>query len=122
MEFFVEIEKSEFDIETLQTQLQIATLPVYCASINTVMADAGNKGEIYCLWGQFDVSREPIKNGVRFALLNCPHALAWTVAYHAQRNQLVLHCTIDDKEEAEEFIESIEQFMSDWALGLENHL
>jgi hypothetical protein len=118
MEFFAELEKNELDIEALRGQLQIATLPVHCESIHTVISDNGNKGEIYCVWGQFTVSREPIRNGVRFALLNCPHALAWTVAYHAERKMLVVHCTIDDRTEADEFVESIEQFVSDWATGL----
>lgn len=122
MEFFEEIEKHEIEIEALRDQLQIASLPVYCKSIDTVVSDYGTKGEIYCVWGQFTVSREPIRNGVRFALLNCPHALAWTVAYHAKRNTLVVHCTIDDREEEHDFVESIENFVSDWALGLKHAL
>ena len=54
--------------------------------------------------------------------VNCPHALAWTVAYHAKKKAIVIHCTIDDREEDEEFLETIEQFVSDWALGLKNAL
>ena len=122
MEFFKEIKKNPIDIEALRSQLQIATLPIHCKSIDTVISVARNKGEIYCVWGQFTISREPIKNGVRFALLNCPHALTWTVTYHAKRETLVVHCTIDDREEDQDFVESIEQFVSDWALGLENAL
>lgn len=119
MEFFEEIEHNGIDIEALRAQLQIARLPVHCNSIATVISDTGAKGEIYCVWGQFAVSREAIRNGVRFALLNCPHALAWTVAYHADRRKLVVHCTIDDQQAEQEFVESIQQFVSDWALGLE---
>lgn len=122
MEFFEEIQKNEVDIDELRAQLQIATLPIHCKSINTVISDGESKGEIYCVWGQFTVSRESIRNGVRFALLNCPHALAWTVSYHAKRKALVVHCTIDDREEDQEFVDSIEQFVSDWALGLDNAL
>ena len=118
MEFFEEIAKKQIEVEALKNQLQIATLPVYCQSIDKVLSDNGNKGEIYCLWGQFSVSREPIRNGVRFALLNCPHALAWTVAFHENKQALVVHCTIDDREEEQEFVESIEHFVSDWAQGL----
>lgn len=119
MEFFEEIENREIEVEWLRDQLRIENLPVLCKSIDTVISDNGIKGEIYCVWGEFTVSREPIKNGVRFALLNCPHALAWTVAYHANRKTRVVHCTIDDREEDQEFVESIKQFVSDWALGLE---
>ena len=118
MEFFGNIEKNDIDIEALRDQLQIATLPVHCKSIDTVIADNGNRGEIYCVWGQFTVSRAPIRNGVRFALLDCPHALAWTIAYHAKQKTLVVHCTIDDQEEDQEFVKSIEQFVSDWGQGL----
>jgi hypothetical protein len=118
MEFFRDIEHKEIDVESLKRLLQIANLPAHCHSIDTVISDSGNKGEIYCAWGQFTVSREPIKNGVRFSLRNCPHALAWTIAYHARLNSIVIHCTIDDREESEEFIETIEQFVSDWASGL----
>jgi hypothetical protein len=118
MEFFAEIEQNEIEIEVLRDRLQIATLPGHCKSIDTVICDDGNRGEIYCIWGQFSVSREPIRNGVRFALLDCPHALAWTVAYHAKRRTLVVHCTIDDREEERDFVESIERFVSDWAFGL----
>jgi hypothetical protein len=122
MEVFAEIEKTEIEVEALRDHLQIATLPVHCKSIDTVIYDNGNRGEIYCVWGQFTISREPIRNGVRFALLNCPHALAWTVAYHAERKTLVVHCTIDDREGEQDFVESIEQFVSDWAVGLRHLL
>lgn len=122
MEFFEEITAADIDIELLQQRLQIATMPDYCESIDKVLSDQGSTGEIYCLWGQFTVSRDAIKNGVRFALLNCPHALAWTVAFHAQRRQLVVHCTIDDRDEAPEFVETIEMFVAEWAAGLKQRL
>ena len=118
MEFFQELRLPALDVGVLQDSLRIATLPDHCASIDRVMSDQGDRGEIYCLWGQFRVSREPICKGVRFSLLNCPHALAWTVAYHAWREKLVIHCTIDDRETDPEFAESIEQFLSDWSAGL----
>jgi len=122
MEFFKEIEKIDITVDALKSQLQIATLPVHCKSINNIISDNGNYGEIYCVWGQFTVSREVIRNGVRFALLNCPHALAWTVALHTNRNTIIIHCTIDNQQENEEFVESIEQFVSDWKIGLEHWL
>ncbi len=120
MEFFEEIEESVLDIVALKTLLQISTLPSHCRSIDSVVSEDQNGGEIYCLWGQFNVSRELIKNGVRFALLNCPHALAWTITYHEDRAMLLVHCTIDDREVDTEFSESILLFMSDWRIGLSN--
>lgn len=118
MEFFEEIERQDVSIEALKDHLQISTLPNLCRSIDSVISGNHDAGQIYCVWGQFDVSREAIRNGVRFALLDCPHAFAWTITYHDDRNKLVVHCTIDDREEDEEFIETIREFAADWSRGL----
>ena len=120
MEFFSDINNIGIEVNDLQALLTMDKLPVYCASIDTLISQQDeSKAEIYCVWGQFSVSRELIRNGVRFALLNCPHALAWTIAYHEKLGSVVVHCTIDDREEETEFIETIEQFVDDWASGLE---
>ena len=122
MKFFEEIERQGVNIDSLKGLLQISALPNLCRSIDTVISDKHNVGEIYCVWGQFNVSREVIRNGVRFALLDCPHAFTWTITYHEGRNMLVVHCTIDDQEEDEEFIETIREFTADWSCGLGNAL
>lgn len=122
MEFFEEIEMQTMDVEALKNLLQISALPTHCRSIDSVVSDQHNVGEIYCVWGQFNVSREVIRNGVRFALVDCPHAFAWTITYHEGRNMIVVHCTIDDQEEDEEFIETIREFATDWSCGLGNAL
>ena len=118
MEFFEELERQEVDIGAIKDLLRISTLPSYCSSIDSVISENHNAGEIYCIWGQFKVSREEIRNGVRFALLDCPHALAWTITFHEDRDRLIIHCTIDDQEEGKEFIGSIQEFVSDWGIGL----
>ena len=118
MEFFAQIERHNLDIENLKHRLQIASLPQHCSAISTANAVSDTAGDIYCIWGQFDVSREVIRFGVRFALLNCPHALAWTITYHDDLSMLVVHCIIDDREVDEEFAESIEAFIADWETGL----
>lgn len=122
MEFFEEIERPGVNVEALQDLLSIASLPHHCRSIDAVISDQRTAGVIYCVWGQFDISREVIRNGVRFALLDCPHAFAWTVTYHAERNMLVVHCTINDRQEDEDFVESIREFVADWRSGLDNAL
>ena len=123
MEFFAQLTNQVICVDGLAERLTISSLPVLCASIDSVLSQSSeNEGEIYCLWGQFNVARERIRNGVRFTLLNCPHALAWTVTYHASTQEVVIHCTIDKREEEEEFVESIQQFMADWAEGLEASL
>jgi len=123
MEFFAEIENKSVSAEHVYEQVTIDRLPELCASIDSVVSIQSQRvGEIYCVWGQFQVSREKIRNGVRLALLNCPHALAWTVAAKKEEGVVVVHCTIDDKQAEIEFIETIKQFVSDWAQGLKMEL
>ena len=122
MEFFAEIENQAANAERIQQLVTIARLPELCASIDSVLAMHSERdGEIYCVWGQFQLSRERIRNGVRLALLNCPHALAWTIAVKGE-SAVVVHCTIDDREAEDEFVETIEQFVADWAQGLRSAL
>ena len=119
MEFFAEIDIQAVTAEQIYELITIARLPELCASIDSVVSTQSERiGEIYCIWGQFQVSRERIRNGVRIALLNCPHALAWTVAAKTEESVVVVHCTIDDAEAENEFIESIEEFVNDWKQGL----
>jgi len=119
MEFFAKIENRNIDAQTLFERLTIEVLPEYCPSIDKVLSLSSSfSGEIYTMWGQFEVSRERIRNGVRFAFLNCPHAFVWTIAAHEQPGVLVIHCTIDKEEEDKEFVESIQQFVTDWAESL----
>ncbi|MCB1755095.1 MAG: hypothetical protein KDJ38_06215 [Gammaproteobacteria bacterium] len=123
MEFFAELTGQNTETELLQELLTIKRLPEFCPLIDTVLSiQSPEKGEIYCLWGQFLVSRQMIRNGVRFALLNCPHALAWTITVHDDSRTIVIHCTINGKHEAQEFVESIEQFVEAWAEGLQRGL
>jgi hypothetical protein len=122
MEFFQEICRSDLDVNYLKSILTIRKLPELCDSINTVIKDNGSEGEIYTVWGQFTVKRDPIVNGMRFTLNTCPHAFAWTITWHEERNKVVVHCTIDKTEHDPDFIDSIEQFAKDWAAGLKNSL
>lgn len=119
MEFFREV-PMRCDVERLQQNLTIANLPHFCSEIGEVLSEDGEAGEIYCLWGSFQVHRECIKGGVRFSLSNCPNALAWTVTsglapYPAHT---VVHCTINRREHDPDFIESIELFVDEWEAGL----
>jgi hypothetical protein len=119
MEFFAQIPTHNVSADTLSDRLRIATLPAFCASIDTVLSEISeSEGEIYCLWGQFQVARQRLKKGVRFALLNCPHALAWTITCHQDGSLITVHCTIDKPQEDEDFVESIRLFVADWAAGL----
>jgi hypothetical protein len=73
-------------------------------------------GEIDCLWGQFAVHREHIRDGLRFTLPDCPNALAWTTT--VAPDGTLIHCTINRSEQDSDFIASIEDFVADWPRGL----
>jgi hypothetical protein len=78
MEFFATADVRA-SVADLQRRLTIGDLSHWCASISEVFSDVGAYGEIYCVWGQFRVNREMIRDGVRFTLPGCPNALQWTV-------------------------------------------
>jgi len=119
MEFFATAANRGVDANTLYERLTIEVLPEYSPSIDKVLSmSSASGGEIYSIWGQFEITREKIRNGVRFALLNCPHAFVWTVTVHPQQDVLIVHCTIDKQDEEPEFVESIEQFVAEWADSL----
>ena len=117
MEFFREIKNTHLSIVDIQTDVTINALSQICASIDKVISCDGETGEIYCLWGLFDIQRQCLKQCIRFSLLNCPHALAWTITYKDD-DRLILHCTIDDQVPEPEFVETIDEFLDDWVLGL----
>lgn len=118
MEFFQIINHLKTDTEKLKSLLTISCLPELCDSIDTVTPDNAHQADIYCLWGEFSVIRDEIRNGVRFSLVNCPHALAWTITHHEEAENIVIHCTIDDVETDEDFADSIELFIKAWSTGI----
>jgi hypothetical protein len=122
MEFFA-TSTIPASIEDLQRRLTIGELPRWCASIEKVLSDAITSGEIYCVWGTFDLNREELRQGVRFSLPHCPNALQWTVTTgHAPDPlQTSIHATINRAEQDQDFIDSLQQFVEDWKAGLEAH-
>jgi len=122
MEFFAIVELSTSQ-EALQT-LSIDKLSQYCAEIEQVFhIEHENSGKIYCLWGEFTVHRQVINGGVRFSMPHCPNALAWTITtgFAPEPDKVLLHCTINRTEHDPDFIESIQDFIQAWKLGLEQH-
>jgi len=116
VEFFSEIKNKNIDTNSLKKKLSIARLPELCHSIDTVIRDNKDNGEIYCLWGDFKINREELNDGIRFSLPSCPNALAWTITYDEDSSEIVIHCTIAKKQHDADFIESIEQFVADWQI------
>ena len=121
MEFYSELISTRVRAKDLQEILAIEALPGLCASIDEVLSDHGDRGEVYCVWGQFDIARELIRDGVRFTLPGCPNALAWTVTCEGE-DSIVIHCAINKRQHEPEFVESIECFVQDWANGLASEL
>lgn len=122
MEFFA-LAAVPASVDDLRRRLTIIDLPLWSASISVVFRDGGTEGEIYCVWGQFRVRREEIRDGVRFTLPGCPNALQWTVTtgQPPEPDKVVIHLTINRAEHDPDFIESNAQFVADWRSGLEAH-
>jgi len=118
MEFFQKVQYQYCDVNKLKKSLAINNISKLCSSISDVTAHSENEADIYCIWGAFNVRREEIRYGVRFSLLNCPHALAWTITLDEVNQQIIIHCTIDKTEQDSDFVESIHVFVKDWSNGI----
>ena len=118
MEFFQKVSSETLDLSHLKAILTIKNMPLLCRSIDKIISEQGNEAEIYCLWGAFKVRRDEIRHGIRFSLLNCPHALAWTITLKETSRQIVIHCTINETEQEEDFIDSINEFVNHWSQGI----
>lgn len=119
MEFFAHA-KSRLRAEELQRHIRIDNLPQWCASIDKVLSHEGERGDIYCVWGEFRIRREVIRDGVRFSLPGCINALQWTITADGQEGDVVVHCTINRQAADADFIASLERFASDWKAGVES--
>ena len=117
MELFEVINGSLLDEESLKKFLVIERLPDLCKSINTVISADKDSGVIYCVWGEHKINREIIKHGVSFSLPECPSALLWSVTIQEgnAENNIIIHCTTNNEEKDEEFIDSIREFATDCA-------
>lgn len=114
MEFFKIIERktTENQIQellTLSSLDKMTNLLFIIGDQNEVQAEIGG------LWGEFTLTRSEIKGGLRFALKECPNALAWTVTtgYPPAREAIVMHLTINRHQKQQEFLEEIAEFMED---------
>lgn len=119
MEFFA-TSAVKLRAEELQRHVRIDNLPLWCASIDKVLSHEGERGDIYCIWGEFRVRREIIRQGVRFSLPGCINALQWTVTM--EEDGVRVHCTTNRVEHEADFAESLQQFADDWREGLDKGL
>lgn len=122
MEYFKIVEVSSTEDE-LQQKLSLANLELSCESIFAL-----NEGEEICsiggMWGDFTLRRDKIMGGVRFSMLDCPNALAWTITtgYPPAREKVVIHLTINRERKQEEFVDEIKLFLEDLQEGLQSFL
>lgn len=119
MEYFRIIDKQVTEAQ-IQEQIKPSTLEDFTETMFVLedISDSEFKG--VTLWGDFNISYYKIKGGVRFTLLDCPNALAWTITtgFPPERNKIVLHLTINRTQKHENFIEEIREFMEEWEEGL----
>ena len=120
MEFYADAEV-DMSPMAIQRAIHISNLAELCDSIDRVLSHEGNRGDIYCVWGEFKVHREIIRQGVRFSLPGCPNAFQWTLTAAIDNPGYVrIHGTIDRPQHDPDFIESLQQFVDDWKQGLES--
>ena len=114
MEFFRILKLKTLDA-TIQEELTIENLERMTNQIFVVGNQDKNEGNIGGIWGEFTLTRALIRGGLRFALLECPNALTWTITTGLQPDPetVVVHLTINRQEQKESFIEEIEEFIDD---------
>lgn len=118
MEYFeiVDVNTTE---ELIQKKIDLPHLESFCESIFPL-----DEGEDICsiggMWGEFTLRRDKIMGGVRFSMLDCPNALAWTITtgYPPARDKLVVHLTINRERKQQDFVDEIKHFLEDLRAGL----
>lgn len=122
MEFYA-IARAAAPASFLQRHVTIGNLGKLCASISEVLADEGERGEVYCPWGQFRVHRVVLCDGVRFSMPGCESALQWSItAARRETGRVIVHLTLNQRELDPDFAAVLEQFVEDWRVGLEQRL
>lgn len=121
MEYFRIIEKSTSEL-AIQDKISPNSLELFTESMFVIEGD-NSMFSGATLWGEFKISYHKIKGGIRFTLLDCPNALAWTITtgYPPNRNAIILHCTINRTQKPKEFIEELNDFLDEWENGIKTN-
>jgi hypothetical protein len=114
MEFF-RIIKSKSSEESIQNHIKLNNLNELSTEIFNLVDPGENTVSIGGIWGEFTLSRSEIKGGVRFALVECPNALCWTITtgYPPDPESVIIHLTLNRLEKNQEFVIEIEAFLDD---------
>jgi len=122
MEFF-RIIKVKIQDKIIQDKLTIANLESISNELFVIGNQNTTEADIGSVWGEFTLTRNLIRGGVRFALVECPNALAWTITteINPDPDVIVIHLTINRKEQTVDFIEEIEAFLDDQSSCLQQY-
>jgi len=108
--------------KTLQEKLKLQSLENFCETVFP-LDERNEVCSIGGMWGEFTLRRDEIMGGVRFSMLDCPNALAWTVTtgYPPVREKVIIHLTLNRERKPEEFVEELNLFLEDLDQGLKNY-
>ena len=122
MEFF-RIIKVKTQDKTIQSELTIENLELISNEIFVIGDQNITDASIGGIWGEFTLTRTLIRGGIRFALVECPNALTWTITtgIHPDPEVIVIHLTINRQQQKESFIEEIEEFLDDQSICLKQY-
>ena len=114
MEFFRTINSST-DEQTIKNTFGFKHLESMSSQLFLLEPLSDSLSKIGSLWGEFTLTRQEIKGGLRFSLLECPNALAWTITtgFEPAPNSIIVHLTINRTEKDEDFLEEIDDFLDD---------
>ena len=99
--------------KSIQEKLTIANLESISHELFVIGNQNTTEAEIGSVWGEFTLTRSLIRGGMRFALVECPNALAWTITTGIKPDPdvIVIHLTINRKEQTVDFIQEIESYL-----------
>ena len=122
MEFFRTI-NSRTDEQKIKNTLDFKHLELMSSQLFLLEPLNEHLAKIGSLWGEFTLTRQEIKGGLRFSLLECPNALAWTITtgYEPASDCVIVHLTINRTEKDEDFLEEIKDFLDDHSELLKKH-
>ena len=122
MEFFrtINIQTTEYQLQKL---LDFENLNDINESLLVIDFEK-DTAQITGIWNEFTLKRDLIKGGIRFALLECPNALAWTITtgFPPVREHIVIHLTINRAEKEQYFVDELTAFLDDWEQGFTKFL
>lgn len=120
MEFFEYLKNDNISSEYLQQHITVENISKYCASVDAVLEHNGAQGVVYCVWGEFNITRECISGGVRFSLPGCINNIIWsiTTGHEPNTDQVVMYISMNREQQDEYFVETLKTFVEDLKHGL----